>query len=247
MERANVEPFEVVGKPGDAGPFVFLCEHATWRVSEWEPNPADRELLEDHWGWDIGAADLARDLISRTRSCGVLTRFSRLVCDPNRDPAEESFVVKEVEGHPLSFNLFVDANERARRRAAYFDPYHEAIDETLRARTARERAFQLCSIHSFTPVYRGNPRTLEVGVLFDIHDDYAKSLAKAIEEQGFATSLNEPYSGKEGLIYAARRHGRAYNLTYVELEVRQDLIETPEKASKVGGRIAAALTGCAAS
>ena len=247
MERPNIEPFEVVGKPDDAGPFVFLCEHATRRVPEWEPNAADRELLEDHWGWDIGAADLARDLVSRTRSCGVLARFSRLVCDPNRDPDEQSFVVEEIDGHRLSFNLFVDADERARRRAAYFDPYHDAIEATLRARAAHERGFQLCSIHSFTPIYRGDPRSLEVGVLFDVHDDYAKSLAAAIAEQGFTATTNEPYSGKEGLIYAARRHGRAYDLTYVELEVRQDLIETPEKATEVGSRIATALTLCAAS
>jgi len=247
VERPNIEPFEVVGRPEDAGPMVFLCEHATPWVPGWEPTAADRELLEAHWGWDIGAADLARDLISRTRSCGVLSRFSRLICDPNRDPGEASFVVEEIDGQRISFNLSTDARERARRRAAYFDPYHAAIDETLRARIAHESTFGLCSVHSFTPVYRGDPRSLEVGVLFDVHGDYARRLAEQIAKEGFATALNEPYSGEEGLIYAARRHGREYDLTYVELEVRQDLIATPEKASEVGSRIAAAFTRCAAS
>ena len=174
-------------------------------------------------------------------SCGVLTRFSRLVCDPNRDPDEPSFVVEEINGHRLSFNHGIDADERARRRAVYFDPYHDAVDRTLRARVAHERALQICSIHSFTPVYRGSARALEVGVLFDVHDAHAESLAAAIAAQGFSTALNEPYSGKEGLIYAARRHGRAHRIPYLELEIRQDLIATPSSAAEVGRRIAAAL------
>jgi predicted N-formylglutamate amidohydrolase len=244
MEPTNNDVFEIVGDASDAGPFVFICEHAGRLVPEWEVESADRILLEDHWGWDIGAADLTRDLISRTHSCGVLTRFSRLVCDPNRDPEEESFVVKEIDGHRLSFNQQVDAAERARRRSVYFDPYHEAIDATLHIRRAQDEAFLLCSVHSFTPVYCGKPRSLEVGVLFDSHDDYARDLAAAIAQQGFDTALNEPYSGKEGLIYAARRHGRNFDRPYVELEIRQDLLQTPEKASTVGKRIAAALVDC---
>ena len=36
----------------------------------------------------------SRTLIELTTSCGVLSRFSRLVCDPNRDVSEESFVVR---------------------------------------------------------------------------------------------------------------------------------------------------------
>ena len=241
----NADSFEVVGEPNDAGSFFFMCEHATHRLPEWDPNTAERALLQDHWGWDIGAADLTRDLIARLHSCGVLTRFSRLVCDPNRHPDEPSFVVEEIDGHRLSFNLGIDATERARRRAVYFDPYHDAVDQTLRARTAHEAALSLCSIHSFTPVYRGSARGVEVGVLYDVHDDHAEALAAAIAEQGFSTALNEAYSGKEGLIYAARLHGRAHDLTYVELEVRQDLIATLETAAEVGQRIAAALARCA--
>lgn len=243
-ERIDSDSFEVVGDPDEAGPLIFLCEHATRRLPEWEPDLADLERLEDHWGWDIGAADLTRTLISRTGSCGVLTRFSRLVCDPNRHPDEASFVVEEVDGHRLSFNRGMDHRERARRRVRYFDPYHDAVDRTLRTLTAHQPTAHLCSVHSFTPVYRGSPRPLEVGVLFDVHDDYAEALAAAIAEQGFATALNEPYSGNDDMIYAARRHGQTHDILYVEIEIRQDLIATPETAAEVGERIATALDRC---
>jgi predicted N-formylglutamate amidohydrolase len=234
-------PYEVVGDPAAGGPFVFTCEHATHRLPDWEADPSDRPLLEDHWGWDIGAADLTRALVDLTNSCAVLSRFSRLVCDPNRDPSEESFLVEEVEGHRLSFNRGADAAERQRRRERCFDPYHAAVDRTLRARLAANESVRLCSIHSFTPLYLGRARPMEVGVLFDIHDLHAWRLEGALAEEGFETVLNAPYSGRDGLIYSAQRHGRAHGLVYLELEVRQDLIDTPEKAAAVARRMARAL------
>jgi len=235
------EPYQVVGDPVAGGPFVFTCEHATYLLPEWRAELADLPLVEDHWGWDVGAADLTRTLIELTTSCGILSRFSRLICDPNRDTSEESFVVEQVEGHAVSFNRGVDAAERRRRQRRYFDPYHGAIDRTIRARKAVGTPVRLCSIHSFTPLYLGRARPMEVGVLFDVHDEHARCLEGALAEQGFETALNAPYSGRDGLIYSALRHGTAHDLVYLELEVRQDLIDTPVKALATGRRIAKAL------
>src|SRR5262245_939163 len=75
-------PYEVCGDPRAGGPFVFTCEHAGNELFEWRAQPADWPLLADHWGWDIGAADLVRALAARLRCCAVLARFSRLICDP---------------------------------------------------------------------------------------------------------------------------------------------------------------------
>jgi predicted N-formylglutamate amidohydrolase len=171
----------------------------------------------------------------------VLSRYSRLVCDPNRDPAEPSFVVEAVLGRALSWNRGVDAAARGRRRERYFDPYHDAIDRVLRARRAVPGEVRLVAVHSFTPVYLGEARPMEVGVLFDAHDEHAWRLEGALAAEGFAAVLNAPYSGKDGLIYSARRHGRAHGLVYLELEVRQDLIDAPGKARAVAARIARAL------
>ena len=235
------EPYEVVGDPAAGGPFVFTCEHATHLLPEWVAEPADLPLLEDHWGWDVGAADLTRALIELTRSCGVLSRFSRLICDPNRDASQEGFVVEQVEGQPVSFNRGVNAAERRRRQERYFDRYHDAIDRTIRARKAVGTPVRLCSIHSFTPLYLGRARPMEIGVLFDAHHEHAWRLEGALAEQGFETVLNAPYSGCDGMIYSAQRHGTAHDIVYLELEVRQDLINTPAKALAAGRRIAQAL------
>jgi predicted N-formylglutamate amidohydrolase len=83
---------------------------------------------------------------------------------------------------------------------------------------------------------------MEVGVLFDAYDRHAWRLEGALGEQGFEAVRNAPYSGMDGLIYAAQRHGRTHDIAYLELEVRQDLIDTPKKALATGERIAAALS-----
>ena len=154
-------------------------------------------------------------------------------------------MVAAIDGEALALNRGVDAAERRRRREGYFDPYHAAIDRTLRARRARGGEFRLCAIHSFTPVWLGQPRPMEVGVLFDAHDEHAWRLEGALAAEGFEVALNAPYSGKEGLIYSARRHGRAHDLVYLELEVRQDLIDCAEKVGGVAERIARALLASA--
>jgi predicted N-formylglutamate amidohydrolase len=238
------DAYELAGDPA-AGPFLFLCEHATRRLPEWEAEPDDLPYLEDHWGWDVGAADLTRELARLCASGALLSRFSRLVCDPNRDPGEASFVVSAVSGRTLSWNRGVDAAERERRRARYFDPYHAAIDRALAARVASGTEVRLCSIHSFTPVYDGFARPMEVGVLFDAHEQHAERLVGALADEGFAVARNEPYSGFAGLIYSARRHGRAHGVVYLELEVRNDLIASAGRARATAERIARALAAYA--
>jgi predicted N-formylglutamate amidohydrolase len=66
-------------------------------------------------------------------------------------------------------------------------------------------------------------------------------LAAALGEQGFEVSLNEPYTGKSGLIYSVARHGRRHDIPFMELELRNDLINTPDKAVGVARRLWAAL------
>ena len=54
------------------GRFVFTCEHASNRVTRHQVTEPDRNLLNEHWGLDIGAAALVESLCQRTGSTGVL-------------------------------------------------------------------------------------------------------------------------------------------------------------------------------
>lgn len=238
------DPVEHAGDSGSSGPFVFTCEHASAAMRLGiVAGDGDRALLADHWGSDLGAADVTRELVALLGGQAVLARFSRLIIDANRDVDCPSLILEEADGVAISFNQKVSALERRRRLDRLFDPYHAAVEQALDGRRRLGAPFHLVSIHSFTPVFRGERRDLDVGVLFDDHETEAARVAAALAGRGFASALNKPYSGKapEGLIYSAKRNAEYGGVKYLELEIRQDLIATPDAARRVAGRIAAAL------
>jgi predicted N-formylglutamate amidohydrolase len=218
------DAFEVVGRPG---PVLYTCEHASNRLPRpWRARRGDRPLLAAHWGYDIGAARVTRVLARRTPGLAVLARWTRLLLDPNRDPADPTAVLTHTDDGDPSFNRTVDLPGRVAR---FHGPFHTAIAEAI----ALSRPRWIWSIHSFTPSFRSVARPMEAGVLFDQHDETCARLADALNAEGLRTELNEPYSGKAGLIYSASRHGRGQGVPYLEIELRQDLIASRAGASRV--------------
>lgn len=211
-------------------PVFLTCEHASQRLpAGWSWPERDRRLVGTHWAYDLGAAEIARELAAALRAPAVLSRFTRLLADPNRAEEDDSLFRTRADGEPVELNLRIDDDDRRRRLEGYHRPYHRAIDERLGA----HRAEILFSIHTFTPVYEGQVRRVEVGVLFDTQERLACDLARAIADAGFVTALNEPWSGREGLIYAAERHAGAHGRRALELEVRQDLAVSAEVRSRL--------------
>jgi len=225
-------------RPSGRGPLVLTCEHASADVPPpLQVSDADRPWLRTHWGVDLGAADVTRALSAALDAPAVLGVASRLVLDLNRPPGDPTLVRAEVEGHPLAFNAALDETARQERLERIHTPYHAAVEAQLRARQARPGPVLLLSVHSFTPSYMGTRRDVQMGVLFDDHEHLARGLTRDLAALGWDTRLNEPWSGREGLIYAASRHGRAQGCPYLELEVRQDLIATPADAAAVAERL----------
>jgi predicted N-formylglutamate amidohydrolase len=225
---------------------VLTCEHASNRLpSPWTWPDADRWIADTHWAWDPGAAELTSDLAAILGSCSVLAQFTRLLCDANRhaDPSgatendEPNLFRTVAEGHPVALNTAVDAAERDQRLSAYHQAYHAAVDAACRDNPGDA----ILAIHTFTPVYEGEVREVEIGVLFDEEADVAADWAVAMSDRGLQVWLNEPYSGTDGLIYSASRHGRAHGRRVLELEVRNDLATDPEWRKINAPKIAAAL------
>ena len=243
MHHQTHDAYETFGAPTE-GPFFVTCEHASKRVpAPLRTTALDRAWMSSHWGYDIGARTLSLELIRRTGSHGVMARFSRLVCDANREPGHPDLIRASTEGHALSFNQQLDDAEVSRRLAAYHAPYHAAIDEGLRARLRVEAGdVLLLSVHTFTPVWNHRVRPMDVGVLYAPYEALAQRLVGELEREGFVTALNQPYSGREGLIYAAERHGSNHQVVFLELEVNQSLTCTPARARATGKRVAAALS-----
>lgn len=211
---------EILTGADASAPVLITCEHASERMPEpWRWLEEDRWLVGTHWAFDLGAADLSRELASALGATAVLSRFSRLLADPNRDERAQDLCLARAEGRPVALNRELDASERERRLARLWRPYHAAIDREL----TRGRAAVVLAIHSFTPVWAGVSREVEVGILFDDDEELAERARAALEPTGLVVRMNEPYSGRAGLIYCAQRHAVAHGRRALELEIRQDL------------------------
>lgn len=239
VEHSESEAVEILRSDRPNPAVLLTSEHASARLPEgWTWTEADQRLVGSHWAFDLGAAELTRELAHALGASAVMSRFSRLLADPNRHLEADDLFRRVADGEPVQLNQNVDAKERERRISGYWEPYHAAIDRELGATSAPV----LLSIHTFTPNYQGELRQVEVGVLFDDPEEREAEILRAvIAKHGFDTRMNEPYSGRGGMMYAANRHARNHARLALELELRQDLAVDAGVRSRVSGAIREAL------
>lgn len=240
MADAGWTAVEVTGSAGTA-PIVLACEHASRTI----PPELNALGLDDaaqcaHVAWDIGAAVLARRLSERLAAPLVSGALSRLVYDCNRPFSAPDCIPERSERYDIPGNRGLDAAARRARLERVHDPFHAALEETCREQTRRcGRPIALITVHSFTPVYLGVPRAVEIGFLH--HEDPALAQAALAAEAArgvYRAALDEPYAASDGVTYTLARHGEAEGRAAVMIEVRNDLIETDAAAARMGDHLA---------
>ncbi len=228
--------------PNRLAPFVLTCEHARGQLPPGtRTNAADRAVLRAHWGWDIGAWPLTREIARRLGTGATGGRWSRLWIDLNRPAGDPILVREDVDGHGLSWNAGIDEREVARRYAGTHAPYHQEVDREIAHRLSRGVRPVLLAIHTYTPVMGGRPRRFDAGVLYDENRREAAGLVAALRESGLEVRYNQPYSGKRGLMYSIDRHGRHHRLPCLELEINQALLSRPRRAATLARTVARGL------
>lgn len=224
---------------------VLLCEHASNYIP---PGYGGLGLppakLMRHIAWDIGAAELARRLSVLLDAPLFLSGYSRLLIDLNRPLHAPSSIPEISEATAIPGNRGLDETERARRRAAYFAPFHGRVAAHLDRRLALGWPTRVVGVHSFTPVYLGERRPWHAGVLYGRAASFAEALvARLAAEPGLVVGANEPYRIEAEMDYTVPVHGDARGLDAVLTEVRQDLLGTPEECEAWAVRLASALEG----
>lgn len=215
---------------GDA-PVVLSCEHASQRMPEgYAWHPEDEHLRGTHWAFDLGVRELTLELALHIGAPAVLSRYSRLLVDPNRSLSSETLFRTTAEGRPVRMNANLSEEDKAERLERLYHPYHRAVSRAVEETVSAPVVF---AIHSFTPLYEGDPRPMEVAVLFDKADDLAHRLGRDMEAGGLKVAYNAPYSGKAGMMHAVERHATEFGREAVELEVRQDLVVDLEFRKKL--------------
>jgi len=241
MTDAPYEPFEFHGEDR-ASRWVITCDHASNTVPPFVGGgslglPATD--MERHIAYDVGAAGVTRALADALDAPAVLSNFSRLVIDPNRGLDDPTLLMKLYDGSVIPANRHADEAEKARRVNACYQPYHDATAKLVN----RQDDTVIVAIHSFTPQLNGRaPRPWHVGVLYAFDDRLSRNLLQVLDAEGdICVGDNEPYDGHlpgDSIDRHALKSGRNNTL----IEVRNDLIGTPEQQRAWGQRLANHLT-----
>src|SRR5436305_14316114 len=155
-------------RPEGRSDFVLTADHAGRAIPKRLGTLGLPESeLARHIAWDIGIAGVTERLSQALDAAAVLQNYSRLVIDCNRQPGLDSSIPTISELTTIPGNEGLYAEEREARRREIFAPYHACIAELIEARNAAGRRLVLLSMHRFTPVSKGVPRQVEVGVLYN--------------------------------------------------------------------------------
>lgn len=225
------------------GRWLITCDHASNRVPDWV-NGGDLGIpaadMARHIAWDVGAAGVARELGRRLDSPVILSDFSRLVIDPNRGEADPTLVMQLYDGTIIPANRHITPAGIEERLDRLYRPYHAAYARLAALRPDRV----IVAIHSFTPCLKGRAqRPWQIGVLSSHLDERLSKplIARLMQEPDLTVGDNEPYSGHlPG--DAIDRHALRLNRHNTLIELRNDLIGTPDAQAYWAARLARVLT-----
>ena len=229
-----------VERPDGASAIFMTCEHAGRRIPErlGDLGVAPTEL-ERHIAWDIGAEGVARGLSEHLDATLVLQTYSRLVIDCNRQPSRHDSMAIISEHTEIPGNHDLHPDHAAARVTEIFQPYHDTIAERLDRRRDQDQETLLLAVHSFTPVYKGEARPWHIGLLYNRDDRVARILEDLMgEERALCIGDNEPYAISDEGDYTIPVHGEQRGIHHIEIEVRQDLIETESGQREWSERLA---------
>jgi predicted N-formylglutamate amidohydrolase len=198
----------------------------------------DSELAR-HIAWDIGIAGVTERLAEALDATAVLQSYSRLVIDCNRQPGLDSSIPVISELTAIAGNGDLAPAAREARRQEIFLPYHERIEALLNGRGDAGRRTVLVAMHSFTPVFKGVARAVEIGILYNRDARLPHIMLDLLRREGdLNVGDNQPYAVGDLSDYTVPVHGEGRGLPHVEIEIRQDLIADPAGQAAWTARLA---------
>lgn len=224
IAACDADSYRIVAGNAASG-VIVLCDHArnAFPVGYGTLGLPEAQL-QRHIAYDIGAEAIAERIAAALDAPALLTKYSRLLIDPNRGADDPTLIMRLSDGAVVPGNKDVDGAERARRIRLYHRPYHAAIDAVIDQCLGVGAAPMILSVHSFTESWKGVPRPWHVGVLWDKDPRLAVPLLEGFRAAGaFLVGDNEPYKGC--LIGDTMwQHGTERGLAHGIIEYRQDLV-----------------------
>lgn len=226
-------------------PVLLVCEHASLRLpASLGTLGLSPDELKAHIAWDPGALDVAQRLSRSLDATLLFQNFSRLVYDCNRPPESPDAMPETSEIYAIPGNRDIPAAERQARIDEIYRPWQSTLAETITGRKAAGRESVIVTIHTFTPVYKGVTRAVEIGILHDRDSRLADAmLARAARQDDYRIERNEPYGPADGVTHTLVEHGVANGLLNVMIEMRNDLVRDEMGQARISRLLEALVSG----
>jgi len=230
------EPFKLIPDQGNRDIFVFGDHASNYIPPELENlGLRDADMIR-HIALDIGTATVIRSLCAHFKCPGQLAGFSRLLIDPNRDTSASDLIPESSDGTSIPGNQALEPTDKQHRIDRFYQPYHDQIGQTL----DRLASPFVIYIHSFTPKPKtGQARRMDFGLLMKHDPESAVRLRKAFKRANpeFKIEVNQPYSAEQ-YNHTMDTHVAPRILRHLAIEIRQDHIDSEEKALKIAAILA---------
>ncbi|TVQ75708.1 MAG: N-formylglutamate amidohydrolase [Phycisphaeraceae bacterium] len=221
---------------------LLTCEHAGREIpSEYRKHfRGTGGVLRSHRGSDIGTLGVGIRMAAVLSVPLIITTICRLLVEVNRSL-----------GHPELFSEYtrgLPASERSDIIDRYYRPHRECVAQAIDDATQAGHRVVHIGVHSFTDVWQGATRKLDIGLLFDperageseVCDAWRVAMENA--EKGMRVRFNEPYLGiDDGLTTAMRNRFSGDVYAGVEVEIRQGLILRSRDQRRMGDLLAGSL------
>ena len=222
------DPAIVSGDILAAGPFLLIGDHAGRAIPHGLHSlglsPSDRER---HIAVDIGVGELGLALSARLAAPFIRQAYSRLVIDCNREPRSDEAIPETSDGTGIAGNKVIAPHQRQERVREIFGSLPRGDSGGARQKAGMRVAAPSCwSLHSFTPVFDGRRRPWHFGVLHNGGDEcFSLIVLQELRRAADRTiGDNQPYE-MDSTDFTIPFHAFRRGLAYLELEIRQDLID----------------------
>ena len=234
MTHSQATDYPAVSILNEAGnaQLLLVCEHA----SNFIPDRYDQlhlpaETRQSHAAYDIGAFELACRISELLDASLISTTVSRLVYDCNRDFDSPGAIPDSSEIYQIDDNRNLPPEEARFRYEKFYLPLETAIKKRLAAYPSPPL---LITVHSFTPVYHGHVREVDIGMICDQDEQLAKTLTELGPDYcELNVRLNDPYGPGKGVTHTLSLHGTSNGLPNTMIEVKNSLIDRPENIEPI--------------
>ena len=199
---------------------ILTCEHGGNEIPEQFVDlfSKAKEALNSHRGYDLGALDLFK-YFQKLSDFSIASTTSRLLIELNRSI-----------GKPDLFSEFTQRLSNVEKEEIikeFYLPYRNAVENHIAEIIDRGESVLHLSIHTFTPIFNGEVRNADLGLLFDPSIYSEKKICEHLKTELIATSpnlrvkFNYPYLGTADGFTTYLRTKYPDNYAGIEIEVNQ--------------------------